>query len=602
MLFTDFAHYLSKLEKTSSRLQMTEILAKLFKQCEAKEIINTCYLSLGQLAPKYEGLEFNMAEKLIIRAIAKALNIEVKEVVANYKKSGDLGNTIEEFKSQKSKVKTKSDLVKNTTQNLKLSINEIYNILLEIAQEAGNGSVERKINKMSNLIQEIDPLSAKYIVRTTLEKLRLGFSDMTILDALSWMEKGDKSYRSQLERAFNILADIGRVAQIFKTNGIKGIKELQSEVGIPIRPAKAERLPNPEKILEKMKGQCALEPKYDGFRVQIHINKLKTPAFAKASAGKQNLNLFEDKDNKIFVRIFSRNLEDTTHMFPEIVAEAQNLPVKSVILDGEAIAYSPKTGKFLAFQETVQRKRKHNVSEKAKELPLKVFVFDILYLNGESLLDKPFKDRRQTLTRIIAKTKGIELTEQKVVTQTKEFASFFNQVVNEGLEGLMAKKLDSVYRPGARDFTWVKYKAGMTAELADTIDCVVMGYYRGKGKRSSFGVGAFLVGVVDKGQYLTVSKIGTGLTDEQWQELKTRCAKWQVEEKPKEYVVQKNLTPDVWVDPKVVVEIESDMVTKSPLHSAQWALRFPRLKRFRDDKNPDQSTSISELKKIANLS
>jgi len=601
MYFSILSQYLEKIEKTASRNEMTEILADLFKKCSKDEIDKVCYLSLGRLAPKYRGIEFNMAEKMAVRTLAVVGNKSETEVSKIYKKMGDLGEAALKLKI--------------ATQNSKLSVSEVYEKLFKIAEDSGEGSVDRKINGLADLLKKLDPLSAKYVARIPVNKLRLGFSDMTVLDALSWMKKGDKSLRKDLERGFNVLADIGKIAQIFRLKGLKGLKGLRPEAGVPIRAAKAERLPDAEKILEKMKGECALEPKLDGFRTQIHIDKDKSKVQSPKS--KVQKNLFEEFDIKkdIFVQIFSRNLDNTTHMFPDVVEAAQKLKVKSAILDGEAIAVNPKTGKFLPFQETVQRKRKHGVGKKAKELPLKVFVFDVLYLDGKPLLDEPFRERRKRLEKILKKSKGEEkgivLTEQKVVKKASDFDKFFKKVVKEGLEGLMAKKLEAPYQAGARNFTWVKYKAGMKSELADTVDCVVMGYYGGKGKRSSFGIGAFLVGAVsdksgksgkvEKGDFLTVSKIGTGLTDEQWKEMFKRCEGLKVAEKPKEYVVDKNLYPDVWCRPKLVVEIEADTITKSPIHTAGLALRFPRLKRFRDDKDANQATSLGELQKLAKI-
>jgi len=622
MQFKEFSQYLNKLEKTPLRNKMTEILAELFKKCSGEEIDKACYLSLGRLAPKYEGIEFNMGEKLVIRAIAISVGKTAVEVTGAYKETGDLGETA--LKLQNSKTQK--------LKNSKLSIIEVYGRLREIAEDAGGGSVERKINEMAELLKGLDYLSVKYIVRIPVNKLRLGFSDMTILDALSWMKTGDKSLRPELERAFNVLADIGRIAAIFKNKGLKGIKRIRSEAGVPIRAALAERLRDPAKILEKMGGECAPEPKYDGVRCQIHIDKTKRLQLIK----KTNLNLFKNR-KQFFVRVFSRNLDNTTNMFPDIVKATQKLKVKSAILDGEAIAFNPKTGKFLPFQETVQRKRKHGIGEKAKEIPLKVFVFDLLYLNGKSLLDKPFRERRRELERLLDRkkatlralnltesTENILLTRQKIVTKTKEFDQFFKEVVGEELEGLMAKKLDAIYQAGGRNFNWVKYKAGMKSELADTIDCVVLGYYRGKGRRSAFGIGAFLVGVIlplgkklkikneklkitiqnlkleKEFAFLTISKIGTGLTDKQWKKMfkKAESLKLKTQSRPKEYIVDKNLYPDVWCRPELVVEIEADTITKSPIHTAGLALRFPRLKRFREDKKAEEATSLVELKEL----
>lgn len=612
MLFSNFASYLSELEKTASRNKMTEILAGLFKKTSPEEIDKVCYLSLGSLAPKYAGLEFNMAEKMVVRALAMALEKPIEVIIKEYKKLGDLGELV--FK------------IKTSPRKSNASVAQIYKDLRKIAEESGEGSVERKIKGLAGLVKNLDPLSAKFLARIPVNKLRLGFSDMTILDSLSWSKTGDKTLRPELERAFNVLADIGKVAQIFKAKGIKGLKVIKSEVGVPIRAAKAERLPAAQKILEKMRGKCALEEKFDGMRMQLHLDKTRKFELQEET----NLALFKKK--KYFVRIFSRNLENMTYMFPDVVEAAQKLAVKKVILDGEAIAYNTKTGKFLPFQETVQRKRKHGVGKKAQEMPLKLFVFDILYHNGQTLLTKPFAERRKLLEGVLEKSRGEEkrilLTPQKVVTKVADFEAFFKEMVGKGLEGLVAKKLDTVYQAGARNYNWVKYKAGMKSELADTIDCVVLGFYRGRGKRAGFGIGAFLVGVIkiskikykksnihiknqkeqklkieDFEGYVTVSKIGTGLTDEQWREMYRKCQMPNVkcQKKPKEYMVDKNLYPDVWCQPRLVVEIEADTITKSPIHTAGLALRFPRLKRFRDDKDPDQATSLQELKKLAKV-
>jgi DNA ligase 1 len=587
MKFKKFSLYLQKLEKTASRNQMTEILAEVFKNSSACEIDKICYLSLGRLAPKYEGIEFNMAEKTMLKSIAKAAAKDLKQVKQKYKNLGDLGDTVLEFK-------------KDNGNNNNLKVNEVYSKLLTIAKEEGEGSVDRKINKMASLLKNLNPLSAKFVSRIPVNKLRLGFSDVTILDALSWMEVKDKSLRPELERGFNVLADIGKIASIFKSKGIKAVKKVKSQIGIPIRMAKAERLPNPEKILEKMDGKCALERKLDGFRVQLHLDKTRKLKLKEET----NLSLFKEKKQS-FVRIFSRNLDNTTYMFPDVVEAVQKLKAKKTILDGEAIAYNEKTDKFLPFQETVQRKRKHGVAKKAKQMPLKVFVFDILNLNGKNLIAEPFFKRRKILENLLKKSKGEEkailLAEQKIVTKPKQFNKFFKSAAKEGLEGLMAKKLDTSYQAGARNYNWVKYKVAMQSDLADTIDCVVMGWYKGRGKRTSFGIGAFLAGIYNKkkDEYLTVSKIGTGLTDEQWRKMNKHLNKIKTNKKPQQYKLNKNLNPDIWCQPNLVVEIEADTITNSPIHTAKLALRFPRLKKFRDDKEPTQATTLKELKKLA---
>lgn len=581
MKFNRLAQYWQEIDKTAFRLEMTAILARLFKESSGEEIDQVVYLSLGRLRPKYEGIEFNLAEKMMIRVIARAYNRPVDEVTQAFKQKGDLGEVIGSV---------------TVSQPHSVTVSQVYERLMAIAVDSGQGSQERKINNMAGLLKNLDGLAAKYLVRIPINNLRLGFSEMTVLDGLSWSLAGDKSRRPALEKAFNVCADIGLIAKTFKDKGIKGISKIQAEVGVPIRPQKSERLPSAEKIVEKL-VRFAVEGKWDGLRVQIHLDKK-----VRSSKFEVRDSLFEEKP-KSLIRIFSRNLDNMTEMFPDVAAAAKKLKVDQVILDGEAVGFDPKTGKLLAFQETVQRKRKHGIGVKAKELPLKVFVYDILYLNGKNLIGLPFIKRRQELEQVIPKkVDGLELAEQEIVEDENKLRELREKYISLGLEGVMCKKLDTPYQAGTRNFNWVKFKKVTQGELADTIDAVVMGYYFGKGKRTGFGVGAFLVGVPNEaGRIGSIAKIGTGLSDEQWRELKVRCSKFDVRSQPEEYLVDKNLFPDVWVKPQMVVEIMADEITKSPIHAFGLALRFPRLVRFRDDKKPDEATSKKELARLFKL-
>jgi len=585
MTFQELANYFQLLEQTSARLKITEILAQLFKKSRAEEVEKITYLSLGMLVPPYEGLEFQMAEKMIIRAVAKAFGVENSLVQKEYKQVGDLGTVGEELKKKGGGGKIQNRLfVKEKKSDVKLSVNEVFERLLTIAKEAGAGSVERKIEKMATLLEDLDALSVRYVIRVPLGKLRLGFSDLTVLDALSWMESGNKSLRPELEAAFNVRADIGAIAKRVKEAGAKGVKDTKPVVGTPILPALAQRLGTVEEMLEKM-GMVVMEPKYDGTRLQIHLKRYK-------------------KETE--VRIFTRNLENVTAMFPDI-AEAVEKEVKAeeAILDSEGVGIDPKTGRFLPFQETIKRKRKHGIEATAKEIPLRCFVFDILYKDGKSLLPSPLLERRKILEKILpAKPNVLIISPQVVADRPEEMREFHKEQIKKGLEGAMVKKANAPYEAGRRGFSWVKYKQEETKKgggLADTIDCVIMGTYRGRGKRAGFGVGAFLVGVRQGEKFNTVSKIGTGLTDEQWQEIKVRSSKFKVQSRPAEYEVDKNLTPDSWVRPAIVVEIQADNITKSPIHTVSLALRFPRLVRFRDDRSPQDATTVKEVEKLYQL-
>jgi DNA ligase-1 len=579
MTFARLAQFLARLEKVSSRLAITRILAELLKEVNPGEIDKACYLSLGRLAPAYAGLEFNLAEKLLIRALARATNTPEDKVKQLYKQLGDLGDVAEK-------------LVNSLTRQLvTLKIVKIYEKLNQIARESGEGSVERKISLTANLLQQVDPLSAKYITRIPLGKLRLGFSELTILDALSWLISGDKRHRGEIERAYEVRADIGQIAKSLKVGGLASLASLQPSVGIPIVPALCQRLPTAEEIIHKM-GEIAVEPKYDGTRVQIHY---------RVSVTRNTQHITRDLP---FIRIFTRSLESVTHMFPDLAqAVEREVRAEEVILDGEAVGFDPKTGKILPFQETIKRKRKHQVDLFSRRIPLKCFVFDLLVYNGQNFLDQPFFKRRQALTKIIA-GQTIILTPQLVAQDVQKLRYFHHQQIDQGLEGVICKKWNSAYDPGRRGFNWVKLKSEADkkgAGLADTLDCVVMGLYRGKGKRTDFGVGAFLAGIRKDGksdEFLSVSKIGTGLTDEQFKQLKIESEQLTVKSQPENYRVDRNLAPDVWLKPGLVVEIQADNITVSPIHTASYALRFPRLVRFRDDKTADQTTTLAELKKL----
>lgn len=608
MTFKRLSEYFSLLEQNASRLKMTEILSDLFKECGAEEISKIVYLSLGRLLPQYEGVEFQMAQKMMERAIGKAFGVETAKVRKEMGRQGDLGKVGEILKDQRSKIKVQNlfgdvgpSFVRlcRTTAGKDIGVIRVYERLMEIAQESGEGSVERKVDKMAALLQDLDPLSVRFVVRMPLGKMRLGFSQMTILDALSWMKTGDKSLREKLEDVYNVVADIGKIAEMAKGDkkdppslklrwASKVDKEVKPHLGTPIIPALCQRLGTAEEIVEKL-GEMAVEPKYDGTRLQVHFRRDKMDN--------------GDKKDKTDTRIFTRNLENVTKMFPDIVGALKNeITAKEVILDGEGIGIDPKSGKYLPFQETIKRKRKHEVAQTTKAIPINYFVFDVLFYNGENLIKEPLEKRRSILEKIIKKEgKIIKLSPQIITSDPKKLRAYHDQQIANGLEGIVAKKWQSFYEPGRKGFHWVKLKQEMTKKgggLADTIECVVMGTYRGEGKRTDFGVGAFLAGVKKGEKFVTISKIGTGLTDEQWKELRTRGKRWTRKDKPKEYEIDKNLVPDDWWVPKVVVEIQADNITKSPIHTAGLALRFPRLIRFRDDKSANETTTVKEVEKL----
>jgi len=586
MKFSELAIYFDKISQVSSRLEITRILAELFNKLTPDELEKVVYLLQGRVRPAYEGIDFGMAEKMIIKAIISSLNLEKSFFINEFKKLGDLGETVVSFKKQYHSFEEKD-----------IEVIEVYNIFYRLATASGVGSQEVKISLLSQLIRQLDSLSSRFLVRLPTGNIRMGFSDMTVLDALSWMIKNDKSLRPILQKAYHVRPELGFISRLLKEKGIGAVAKIEPKVFTPIIMMRAERLSSAAEILKQI-GTCLVEPKFDGFRLQVHYKKSKI----------QSSNVKSNPKSKVQneVKLFSRSLEDVTYMYPDIVKGVKKqVKADEIIFEGEAIGYNLKSGEFLPFQETVQRKRKYEIEKMAKEVPLRLFSFELLYKDGVNFISQPFIKRRKALEESIKTTRNllkntVVIADQEEVNNEDRLEELFDQEVEKGLEGVIAKKLDGVYKPGAREWNWIKYKKSYSSKIKDTIDCLVMGYDLGKGKRTDFGIGAFLAGILDekKDQYLTVAKIGTGLTDEEWKQLKVQSSKFKVQKKPNNYLVNKTMECDIWLTPSIVVEIRADEITKSPVHTAGLALRFPRLERFRDDKNPQEITILKEVEKM----
>lgn len=603
MDFDKVAYCFEQIEKVSSRLEITSLLALLLSDATPEEASIIANLSLGQLNPPYQGTKFNIAIKNVIKAIAVAQNVPTKDIEDQAKLVGDVGLVV-----AASMQKACNDQMPVYAG---VSVQEIYDALRSIEQVGGTGSQEEKITQLVTLIKRLTPQSAKYVLRIILGTLRLGFSDMTLIDALSWMCVGDKSLRTRIEDAYNICADLGFIAALLKKEGIATLDKMVIRTGIPIRPASAERLPTARAIIEKI-GAAVAQPKLDGLRVQIHINKAGlTPE----------------------IHFFSRNLQDISYMFPDLIPALLDLDVETLITEGEVICFDQHTGSFLPFQETAKRKRKHGIEQAIADFPLKLFMFDILYRDGRSLLAKTHTQRRQELLEvcpirvpdifqeavkedpdkvafeIVHKITHeiVQVVDEVPVRTGKELEDYFLAMIASGLEGVVVKRPDAPYQPGKRNFNWIKLKRQEVGHLEDTIDCVILGYYAGSGKRAQFGIGAFLVGVFNPGidAFQTVAKIGTGLKDAGWRELKQKSDQLISPEKPRNVVCAKDLFPDVWVWPEMVCLVRADEITLSPVHTAGktedhlgYALRFPRIMGYRYDKSAKEATDVEEIKRL----
>lgn len=565
MLFTDFALVLQKLENTSSRLEITAILSELFEKTSKDEIKEVVYLSLGVLAPNYESILLNFAEKMVLKSIAIGSKTDETEILNTYKKTGDLGETAQQF-------------FKENNAN-KLTVHDVFQKLVEIAKISGEGSQEEKLNKMSELFKNLDSLSLRFVARIPVGKLRLGFSEKTIIDALS---NGDKEKAKRIEEAFNIRPDIGYISELAKDDKLN---QVSPKIGVPVVPMLAQRLNSTTEMVKKM-GRVAVEPKFDGLRIFIHF---KRDGISKG---------------RDFVTIFTRNMNAIDiNTFPELLEVGKYIKADEIILDTEAVGVDYERERFLDFQKTIQRRRKHEVEATRDEVPLQFQVFDCIYIDGQSLIEMPYTKRREEIVKSVVNGKLLRIDDITFTQDPELIKSLHQKYLQLGLEGVVVKKENGKYVSGRTGWNWVKMKEeeGKRGKLLDTVDAVIMGATSGKGKRAGFGVGQFLVGIKDGDDYKTITKVGTGLTDDLFKELNQRLKDIISKDKPKEYQIHKDLLPDFFVLPKVIVELAADEITVSPKHSSGYALRFPRLIKFRDDKSEKETTTLDEIKKLFKL-
>jgi DNA ligase 1 len=574
MDFSLVTRYFERLEKTSSRLEMAAILAELFSRVSPEDISNLIYFCQGKIGPKYQGKEINIGVSTLISVIARYLGHTEKTVQNTFKQLGDLGLVIDQLKSKK------------TQQTLflkKLSFNEVYSTFERMTLIDGKGVIDVKIKLFESILYNSDLRSAKYIVRFPIS-LRLGFSDSTIIDALSLLEKEEnqKQAKDLILEKYNLVSDLGFIAKKFIENKIEGINGLLVEFFIPLKPALCERVKDLDGIVERLgkNDSFLVDQKIDGFRMQIHKHKDK-------------------------IKIFSRNEEDITNMFPDIASSVLKIPF-DFIIDSEAIAYDSKNNRYHTFQITMQRKRKYDISEKSKELPLHLKIFDIVYFKDEIVFSKTLKERRKIINEnfnfppIIMPTKSITTNNLEVLKD------FFKQSLKDGFEGIIAKDLSSRYTAGSRGFNWIKYKKSYDKESLDTIDAVILGAFYGQGKRTVTGIGALLIGLYDQDtdKYYTIAKVGSGLKDEVLMELSEKLKEITILKKLDNVV--SNLEPDFYVIPKIVIEVNYDDITSSSVHTAPLndstktlSLRFPRYVRSRIDKK--ETTTLEEFSKLYKL-
>ena len=551
---------------------MTSILAGFLRTADKSELRSIVYLSQGKLHPDFVPGVLGMADRLVMKAIAKASGNPEDKVEKLTVETGDLGQVAETLISKKKQMALFSE---------ELTVARVVKGLATIEGAEGKDSQDIKQKTLAGLLHDSNPVEARYLCRTVTGRMRVGAADMTILDALA-VAFASKEDRPAIERAFNVTCDIGLVAETIANGGMDAVRAIGVKVGSPVKVMLAERLPSIAEVVEKMGGRCAMEYKYDGIRVQAHIGK----------------------DS---VRLYSRRLEDLTSNFPDI---AESLRARcrhgEAIIEGECVAIDPETGFMLPFQNVTHRRKKHGMDEAVKEVPVRIFMFDMLFADGEDWTSRPYLERREALESGFEIGDNVQMTTMRIVESPEDGEDFFSNAIGARCEGIMAKSIapDSVYRAGSRGFLWIKYKKDYQQALTDSFDLTVVGAFYGMGKRAG-RYGALLMAAYDNetGTFPTVCKLGTGFDDAFLDYMPTLLDGTLSETKPGS--VDAEMIPDVWFEPSVVLEVVAAEITLSPIHTAAkdvlkegagLGIRFPRFTgRVRDDKTPEQCTTVTEI-------
>jgi len=546
--FRTLAELCEKLETTSKRTLMVSLVAEFLKRLHADEVEPATSMILGRPFPKWDQRTLEVSWATLSDLIKRLTKVDWKSFTDAFSKTGDIGAATK-IVFEASKIQKQATLFEKP-----LTIIEVRRNLEAIAETSGYGSRERKERLLETLLGEATPLEAKYIVKILIGEMRTGFHEGLMELAVS---KAFSVPHDLVRMAGMLTGDIGEVAAIAKTQGKEGISRLQFQVFRPIKPMLAQTAENVNEALKEHGGETAFEYKLDGARVQIH----------------------KSKDT---VRIYSRRLTDVTESFPEIVQLTWNeIKTSEAILEGEIIAVG-EDGSPLPFQHLMRRfRRVHEIENMVEKIPAKLYLFDLIYLDGKSLIADSYNERRKKLGEIAG---SIPLTKQMITSDPREATSFLKEALDEGHEGLVAKKLDSLYTPGIRGKGWFKIK-----ESLEPLDLVIVAAEYGYGRRHDWLSDYYLAARdLESGEFLVVGKTFKGLTDEEIIGMTERLKELTIKEEPRRVVVT----------PQIVVEVAYNEIQKSPKYKCGMALRFARITRIRDDKSPEEADTIERVRKI----
>ncbi len=654
MLYRELVNLYEELSKTTSKIKKTEIMADFLEKVDPKLLDKIILLLMGTVFPSWSDEEIGIATKLTIKAISRAYGVSENEISSKWKEKGDLGLIVEEIahkrkqvtlltvpltldkvfenlkkaaqlegpKSQERKLMLISELlmhadaleakyiVRTVLGDLRVGVAEgiirdaiakafftevLWDALLNQSYESGKKRLHYLLETTEGKVVWIEKRehlsierSAGALLHEFSQRNKVSVVEMAEIEALKsfWkkqngvdiilLSSGEIGAKLRscivdlIERAYSLTNDLGFVAKIAALEGDAGLRKLNIKLFQPIRVMLAQKVNSVSEAFDTVGKPAAVEYKYDGFRVQIHKDGEK-------------------------IEIYTRRLENVTKQFPDVVeAVKECVTAETCVIEGESVGYDRKTGKWLPFQKISRRiKRKYDIREMAEEIPVVTNLFDIIFLNGELLIDRPFRERREILEKIVKPKEGKLILAKQLITSSEEEAEqFFKEALDLGNEGVMFKNLSAPYKPGSRVGYMVKLKTTL-----ETLDLVIVGAEWGEGKRSGW-LTSYILACRDEdtGELLTVGKMSTGLKEKS--EEGTTYEEMTNLLKP---LITKEKGKEVEVLPQIVVEVSYEEIQKSPNYASGYALRFPRFVRLRDDKSVEEIDTLSRIERLYTL-
>jgi DNA ligase 1 len=556
MLYKKLAEVYHKISSTTKRLEKTQIISEFLKEIPEKES-SIIYLLLGEIYPEHDERKIGISTQLALKVISKATGTDSKKVMNEWKKIGDLGEVAEKLTKEKKQ---------STLHSSVLTTEKVLDNLRKLPELEGHGTVNKKMSLITELLTSASSIEAKFITRTILGDLRIGIQESTVRDSIAetFFSENKKEAVEKIQEAIDKSNNLAEIFQIARKKDLEEFEKIEMQAGKAIRVMLAQKVSSIEEGFSIVGKPCAVEYKYDGFRLVIHKK--------------------EDK-----VTLYTRRLENVTKQFPEVADYVKKfVKGNNFILDSEAVGFDKKTKRYTKFQDISQRiKRKYDIEKVQNELPIEVNVFDVLFYEGKSYLNEPFRKRTELVKKIVLNQPYKIICSKQIITDNEKKAQeFYEKALKENQEGVMMKNLDAIYKPGKR----VGYMLKLKPESKD-FDLVITGAEYGTGKRSGW-FSSFILSCKNGNEFLEVGRVGTGIKEKTEEGVSFS----ELTEKIKP-LITKEENKMVEIKPKIVVAVTYQEIQKSPTYSSGYALRFPRVTAIRNDKPLSEITTLDEIKK-----